>query len=89
MPCLPWSITARDPVVVRARTFNDASVVADAYRAGHVVELVLPDDDAGLAQRIVDFATGAVYFDRGSMERLDAVRYRLSPSSANSEGPGS
>lgn len=45
--------------------FDDAQAVGDAYRAGHVVELLVEAADAVVACGVVDFATGVVYGDRG------------------------
>ena len=72
-------------IAVTVRTFNDAGTVGDAYRDGNIVELVVQDADLAVARRVVDFATGLVYGDRGSMYRVEETRYRLVPASRASE----
>ncbi|MGH9280654.1 MAG: cell division protein SepF [Acidimicrobiales bacterium] len=74
-------MTGSGPHTVDISTFNDVAEVGDVYRSGRVVEMSVRDAEPEVARRAVDFATGLVYGDRGSMSRIDQSTYRLVPNS--------
>ena len=63
---------------VTPRTYNDARTVGDHYRSGVPVIMNLSeiDDDA---KRLVDFAAGLVFAVHGSINRVTAKVFLLSP----------
>lgn len=66
---------------VTPRTYNDARTVGEHFRGGVPVIMNLSeiaDDDA---KRLVDFAAGLVFSVHGSINRITAKVFLLSPSS--------
>jgi len=66
---------------VTPRTYNDARTVGEHFRSGVPVIMNLSeiaDDDA---KRLVDFAAGLVFSVHGSINRITAKVFLLSPSS--------
>lgn len=64
---------------VTPRTYNDARTVGDHYRSGVPVIMNLSeiaDDDA---KRLVDFAAGLVFAVHGTINRVTAKVFLLSP----------
>lgn len=59
-----------DPVVIEARTFSDAQVLADHIRDSEPVVLDLRGTEPAMVRRLVDFATGLTYALDGRMAKI-------------------
>jgi cell division inhibitor SepF len=75
------------PGFYRVTRFNDVQAFGDAFRSGERVEFSVEGADPEVARRVVDFATGMVYADGGSMERVGDDRYVMAPRSRPSRLP--
>jgi hypothetical protein len=64
---------------VTPRSFNDAQVVADRFKAGTPVVLDMQNVESDLAKRLIGFASGLTYGLDGGMERLDGRVFLLIP----------
>ena len=64
---------------VTPRTYNDARTVGEHYRSGVPVIMNLSEIDDGDAKRLVDFAAGLVFAVHGSLNRVTAKVFLLSP----------
>lgn len=64
---------------VTPRTYNDARTVGEHYRAGVPVIMNLSEIDESDAKRLVDFAAGLVFAVHGSINRVTAKVFLLSP----------
>ncbi|GAA1911892.1 cell division protein SepF [Nocardioides lentus] len=61
------------------RTYNEARVVGENFREGVPVIMNLSEMDDADAKRLVDFAAGLVFATRGTIERVTAKVFLLSP----------
>ena len=61
------------------RTYNEARVIGENFRDGIPVIMNLSEMDDTDAKRLVDFAAGLVFAARGSIERVTAKVFLLSP----------
>jgi cell division inhibitor SepF len=61
------------------RTYNEARVIGENFRDGIPVIMNLSEMDDTDAKRLVDFAAGLVFATRGSIERVTAKVFLLSP----------
>jgi cell division inhibitor SepF len=61
------------------RTYNEARTVGENFREGVPVIMNLSEMDDNDAKRLVDFAAGLVFATRGSIERVTAKVFLLSP----------
>lgn len=73
-----------EPVVDRIITlhphsYNDARMIGEHFRDHTPVIMNLTDMDDADAKRLVDFAAGLVFGHRGSIERVTAKVFLLSP----------
>ena len=64
---------------VTPRTYNDARTVGEHYRSGVPVIMNLSEIDDNDAKRLVDFAAGLVFAVHGSINRVTAKVFLLSP----------
>jgi cell division inhibitor SepF len=64
---------------VHPSTYNEARTIGEAYRDGRPVIMNLTDLDDADAKRLVDFAAGLIFGLRGSIERVTAKVFLLSP----------
>ena len=64
---------------VTPRTYNDARTVGEHYRAGVPVIMNLSEIDESDAKRLVDFAAGLVFAVHGTINRVTAKVFLLSP----------
>ncbi|MGJ9412019.1 cell division protein SepF [Aeromicrobium sp. CF4.19] len=64
---------------VTPRTYNDARSVGEHYRSGVPVIMNLSEIDDDDAKRLVDFAAGLVFAVRGTINRVTAKVFLLSP----------
>ncbi|PFG33457.1 cell division protein SepF [Sanguibacter antarcticus] len=64
---------------VHPRSYNDARVIGEAFRAGTPVIINLSDMDDADAKRLVDFSAGLIFGLRGAIERVTSKVFLLSP----------
>ena len=65
------------------RTYNEACTIGESFRDGVPVIMNLGEMDDGDAKRLVDFAAGLVFGMRGTIERISAKVFLLSPASVS------
>ncbi|HEU4539996.1 MAG TPA: cell division protein SepF [Jiangellaceae bacterium] len=82
----PMSVAAsRSPVeaprivTLHPRNYNDARALGEHFRDGSPVIMNLSDMDDVDAKRLVDFAAGLIFGLRGSIDRVTAKVFLLSP----------
>jgi cell division inhibitor SepF len=73
-PQQPYRITTLHP-----RTYNEARTIGERFRDGMPVIMNLTEMDDADAKRLVDFAAGLSFGLRGSIERVTAKVFLLSP----------
>ena len=66
---------------VRPRNYNEARLIGEHFREGTPVIMNLTDMDDADAKRLVDFAAGLVFGCHGSIERVTAKVFLLTPAS--------
>jgi cell division inhibitor SepF len=64
---------------IHPRTYNEARVIGESFRDGTPVIMNLTEMDDADAKRLVDFGAGLVFGLRGSIERVTAKVFLLSP----------
>lgn len=64
---------------VHPRTYNEARTIGEEFRDGVPVIMNLTDMGDADAKRLVDFSAGLVFGQRGSIERVTAKVFLLSP----------
>ncbi|GAA1748082.1 MAG TPA: cell division protein SepF [Tetrasphaera sp.] len=64
---------------IHPRTYNEAKNIGEAFRDGVPVIMNLTDMGDADAKRLVDFAAGLVFGLHGSIERVTAKVFLLSP----------
>ncbi|MGL5815972.1 MAG: cell division protein SepF [Phycicoccus sp.] len=64
---------------IHPRTYNEAKIIGENFRDGIPVIVNLTDMSDADAKRLVDFAAGLVFGLRGSIERVTAKVFLLSP----------
>ena len=64
---------------IHPRTYNEAKTIGESYRDGTPVIMNLTDMDDSDAKRLVDFAAGLVFGLHGTIERVTAKVFLLSP----------
>ncbi|HRW19764.1 MAG TPA: cell division protein SepF [Dermatophilaceae bacterium] len=64
---------------IHPRTYNEAKAIGESFRDGTPVIMNLTDMDDADAKRLVDFAAGLVFGLHGSIERVTAKVFLLSP----------
>jgi cell division inhibitor SepF len=64
---------------IHPRTYSDARVIGEAFRAGTPVIMNLTDMNDGDAKRLVDFAGGLIFGLHGAIERVTSKVFLLSP----------
>lgn len=65
---------------IHPRTYNEAKTIGESFRDGTPVIMNLTDMGDADAKRLVDFAAGLVFGLHGSIERVTAKVFLLSPS---------
>ena len=73
-PPQPYRITTLHP-----RTYNEARTIGERFRDGMPVIMNLTEMDDSDAKRLVDFAAGLSFGLRGSIERVTAKVFLISP----------
>lgn len=72
---------------VHPRSYNDAKVIGEAFRAGTPVIMNLTDMSDSDAKRLVDFSAGLVFGLRGTIERVTSKVFLLSPATVEVATP--
>lgn len=75
------SADLRRIITVHPRTYNDAKVIGEAFRAGTPVIVNLSDMSDADAKRLVDFSAGLVFGLHGTIERVTNKVFLLGPAS--------
>jgi cell division inhibitor SepF len=70
----PYRITTLHP-----RTYNEARTIGEHFRTGTPVIMNLSEMDDSDAKRLVDFAAGLIFGLHGSLDRVTAKVFLLSP----------
>ena len=68
-----------DRVPERSAAYNEAKAIGESFREGTPVIMNLTEMDDADAKRLVDFAAGLVFGLHGSIERVTAKVFLLSP----------
>jgi cell division inhibitor SepF len=82
-PVAPASIALDRIVTIHPRTYNEARHIGEVYREGVPVIMNLTDMDDNDAKRLVDFGAGLVFGLHGTIERVTAKVFLLSPSNVS------
>lgn len=64
---------------IHPRSYNDARVIGEAFRSGTPVIMNLSEMTDADAKRLVDFSAGLIFGLHGSIERVTAKVFLLSP----------
>jgi len=64
---------------IHPRSYNDARLIGEAFRAGTPVIMNLSDMSDEEAKRLVDFSSGLIFGLNGGIERVTAKVFLLSP----------
>lgn len=75
---IPVPVSAR-PHLVQPTSFNGVQEVADLFKAKAPVVMDLSELDRDLSRRLIDFASGLCYAIGGTLDRVGAGRYLLTP----------
>lgn len=79
----PAAVSLDRIVTLHPRTYNEARQIGELYRDGTPVIMNLTDMDDADAKRLVDFAAGLVFGLNGSIERVTAKVFLLSPANVS------
>lgn len=71
--------STRGVSIQRPRRYEDARSVGEAFRSGSTVFLDLSNTSDEVAKRIIDFAAGLVFQDKGDIERAANKSFILTP----------
>jgi len=66
-------------ITLHPRTYSEARAIGEQYREGNPVIMNLSDMEETERKRLVDFASGLVFGLHGSIERVTAKVFLLSP----------
>jgi cell division inhibitor SepF len=78
-PAAPPHIELSRITTLHPRTYNEARTIGERFRDGMPVIMNLTEMDDADAKRLVDFAAGLSFGLRGSIERVTAKVFLLSP----------
>lgn len=73
-------------VVIQPGTYDEAQVIADHIRSQRPVIVNLEKMDYSIAQRIMDFVSGAVYTLGGNLERVTQNIFIIAPENVDIAG---
>ncbi len=78
---LGWSdgVPSVRVTTLHPRTYNEARAIGEHFREGTPVIMNLTEMDDADAKRLVDFAAGLIFGLRGSIDRVTAKVFLLSP----------
>ena len=72
--------------MIKPTTFEDAREVTDTLLSGRAVVLNFEGMDVDLAQRIIDFCSGACYALGGSLQQVASYIFILTPATVELSG---
>lgn len=72
--------------VITPKVYDDSREIADNLSEGKPVVLNLEGLNADLAQRILDFASGAVYAKDGNLQKITSYIFVITPSNVKISG---
>lgn len=72
--------------VIRPTTLEEGREISDTLNSGRPVVLNLEDVDGDMAQRIIDFSSGACYSIGGNLQKISTYIFVLTPSSVDIAG---
>jgi cell division inhibitor SepF len=78
-PAVKVERNAQRITTLHPRTYNEARTIGEHFRDGTPVIMNLSEMDDSDAKRLVDFAAGLIFGLRGSIERVTAKVFLLSP----------
>jgi cell division inhibitor SepF len=79
----PQSASLDRIITIHPRTYNEARQIGEVYREGVPVIMNLTDMDDNDAKRLVDFGAGLVFGLHGTIERVTAKVFLLSPANVS------
>ncbi|MDD6572382.1 MAG: cell division protein SepF [Thermoflexaceae bacterium] len=72
--------------VIKPTTLEDGREISDTLLSGRAVVLNLEDVDGDMAQRIIDFTSGACYSIGGNLQKVSTFIFVVTPSSVDIAG---
>lgn len=72
--------------VIRPKIYDDSREISDTLASGMPVVLNLEGLNADLAQRILDFTSGAVYAMNGNLQKVTSYIFVITPNSVAISG---
>lgn len=72
--------------VIKPTTLEDGREISDTLLGGRAVVLNLEDVDGDMAQRIIDFTSGACYSIGGNLQKVSTFIFVVTPSSVDIAG---
>ena len=72
--------------VIKPTSFEDAREITETLLMNRTVVLNVEGLDVEIAQRIIDFASGACYSLNGSLQKISSYIFVLGPSSVDITG---
>jgi len=70
------------PKTEEPKSFNDVTTFGDRYTSGNAVLVKLGGVEHAVARRIIDFASGLCYAEKGEIKRMGNQEYLLIPKDA-------
>ena len=67
------------PKTEEPKSFNEVTIFADRYTSGNAVLLKLGGVEHAVARRLIDFASGLCYAEKGEIKRMGNQDYLLIP----------
>ena len=67
------------PKIEEPKSFNEVTIFADSYISGNAVLVKLGGVEHAVARRIIDFASGLCYVEKGEIKRMGNQEYLLIP----------
>ncbi|MCC8126908.1 MAG: cell division protein SepF [Clostridiales bacterium] len=77
---------AMEVSLIKPSTIDDGSLIADYLLAGKAVVLNMEGIHTELAQRIIDFASGAAYSMNGNLQKISSFIFIVTPESVELSG---
>jgi cell division inhibitor SepF len=78
--------TSMEVRVIQPTSFEDAIEIAETLLSNKTVILNMEGLDLALAQRIIDFTSGACYSIDGTLQKISNYIFILTPASVNIDG---
>ena len=72
--------------VIKPSTFEDTKEIAETLLTNRTVILNMEGIDLALAQRIIDFVSGACYAIDGTLQKISSYIFILTPASVDISG---